>query len=553
MPDSVSSATAPTVHGTAASKVVVKYLDGGKRILITHANGTEQTYRTIPKPKNIKKCKLEETMDFGPGKTFPHNVFLDIQAKIRNDMSSMLDNVAIPWEEVPEGVESTVLTSVLASYPVLHRFPGNWAAKVIMRRICRNKRDTQANKRKRLRGVKAGDANTTPPEVLEEGLAEEQEADHLEHQLVEEDRPDEQDRPDGEDRPIEEDRLIEEDQPDGEDQPNHPPVDKQLLNDASEDDEDEEGAEIKRMAGKRRRRIEDSDSEEDNQHVHPLGSQTPSALCASSAIPTSTYTSSSFTSLPGVDQGNKSQSSSSSKRAKATAGNPPTAPKSVASTKPSARPPKGPTPASKPATSKPTAASKGTKPALTQAAAAARPQGHKRKENTEPEPEPEPEYGPESEPEQGQEFEPESELDEAEQDIPPAKRQKANTKGKGKAVYRSNSWARKCQEEVAGLATAGTTTKKKIKTASRSSKSAPNVAGPSTSVVSASSVAAAVASVSSVTASATSKPRRRPIPRPPPQNTQVAGSLAAKSELIDIFDMSQANNNQRNTRSRTKK
>ncbi|ELU42770.1 hypothetical protein AG1IA_03199 [Rhizoctonia solani AG-1 IA] len=74
----------------------------------------------------------------------------------------------------------------------------------------------------------------------------------------------------------------------------------------------------------------------------------------------------------------------------------------------------------------------------------------------------------------------------------------------------------------------------------------------------------------SVTASATSKPRRRPIPCPPPQNTQAAGSLAAKSELIDIFDMSQANNNQRyergvtnadiltwhysrNTRSRTKK
>ncbi|GAB1528336.1 hypothetical protein RhiTH_011530 [Rhizoctonia solani] len=549
MPDSLSSATAPTVHGTAASKVVVKYLDGGKRILINHANSTEQTYQTIPKPKNIKKCKLEETMDFGPGKMFPHNMFLDIQAKIRNNMSNMLDNVAIPWEEVPKGVESTVLTLVLASYPVLHWFPGNWAAKVIMRRICCNKRNTQANKQKRLRGVKAKDANTTPPKVLEEGLAEEQEANHSEDQLVEEDRPD------GEDWPIEEDRLIEEDQPNGEDQPNHPPVDKQLLNNASKDNEDEEGAEIKRMAGKRRCCIEDSDSEEDNQHVHPLSSQTPSALCASSAIPTSSYKSSLFTSLPGIDQGNKSQSSLSSKRAKATAGNPPTAPKSMASTKPSARPPKGPTPASKPATSKPTAASKGTKPAFTQAAAAARPQGHKRKENTEPEPEPEPEpeYGPESEPEQGQEFKPESELDEAEQDIPPAKRQKANTKGKGKAVYRSNSWARKCQEEVAGLATAGTTTKKKIKTASWSSKSAPNVAGPSTSVVSASSVAAAVASVSSVTASATSKPRRRPIPRPAPQNTQAAGSLAAKSELIDIFDMSQANNNQRNTQSRTKK
>ncbi|KAF8669410.1 hypothetical protein RHS04_08894 [Rhizoctonia solani] len=491
MPDSVSSTTAPTVHGTAASKVVVKYLDGGKRILITHANGTEQTYQTIPKPKNIKKCKLEETMDFGPGKTFPHNVFLDIQAKIQNNMSSILDNIAIPWEEVPEGVESTVLTLVLASYPVLHWFPGNWAAKVIMRRICCNKRNTQANKQKRLRGVKAGDANTTPPKVLEEGLAEEQEANHLEDQLVKEDWPDKQDWPDREDWPIKEDRLIEEDwlikedQPNGEDQPNHPPVDKQLLNNASKDNEDEEGAEIKRMAGKRRCCIEDSNSEEDNQHVHLLGSQTPSALCASSAIPTSTYTSSLFTSLPAVDQGNK-----------------------------------GPTPASKPATSKPTAAFKGTKPALTQAAAAARPQGHKRKENTKPKPEYRPEYGPEyrpeygpeygpkSKPKQGQEFKPESKLDEAKQDIPPAKQQKANTKGKGKVVYCSNLWAHKCQEEVAGLATAGTTTKKKIKTASWSSKLAPNVAGPSTLVVSASSVAAAVASVSSVTASAMSKPCR---------------------------------------------
>ncbi|KAF8757981.1 hypothetical protein RHS01_03644 [Rhizoctonia solani] len=548
MPDSVSSATAPTIaDGSRPSRCQIPRW--GK----AHIDHPCEQYGTDlpnhPKPKNIKKCKLEETMDFGPGKTFPHNVFLDIQlilytGKIQNDMSSMLDNVAIPWEEVPKAWSQP---SSLWYSPLTLFFTGflGTAAKVIMRRICRNKRNTQANKQKRLRGVTAGDANTTPPEVLKEGLAEEQEANHSEHQLVEEDRPDEQDRPDGEDRPIEEDRLIEEDQPDGEDQPNHPPVDKQLLNDASKDNEDEEGAEIKRMAGKRRCCIEDSNSEEDNQHAHPLGSQTPSALCASSAIPTSTYTSSSFTSLPGVDQGNKSQSSLSSKRAKATAGNPPTAPKSVASTKPSARPPKGPTPASKPATSKPTAASKGTKPALTQAAAAARPQGHKRKENTKPEPEPKPEYGPKSEPKQGQEFEPESELDEAEQDIPPQNNKRPIPKERYAHLT--------CQEEVAGLATAGTTTKKKIKTASWSSKSAPNVAGPSTSVVSASSVAAAVASVSSVTASATSKPCRRPIPRLPPQNTQVAGSLAAKSELIDIFNMSQANNNQRNTQSRTKK
>ena len=59
--------------------VVVKLLDVGKCILLIFANGTKETYQTIPKLQNIKKCNLEETMDFGPGKTFPHNMFLDIQ------------------------------------------------------------------------------------------------------------------------------------------------------------------------------------------------------------------------------------------------------------------------------------------------------------------------------------------------------------------------------------------------------------------------------------------------------------------------------------------
>ncbi|KAF8761142.1 hypothetical protein RHS01_00183 [Rhizoctonia solani] len=420
MPDSLSSATAPTVHGTAASKVVVKYLDGGKRILITHANGTEQTYQTIPKPKNIKKCKLEETMDFGPGKTFPHNMFLDIKAKIQNNMSNMLDNVAILWKKSPKAWSQL---SSLWYLPLTQFFI-------------------------------AKDANTTPPK----------------DQLVKEDQPDR------EDWPIKEDRLIEEDQPNGEDQPNHPLVDKQLLNNASKDNEDEEGAEIKRMAG-RRCCIEDSDSEEDNQHVHPLSSQTPSALCASSAIPTSSYKSSLFTSLPGVDQGNKSQSSLSSKRAKATAGNPPTAPKSMASTKPSARPPKGPTPASKP-------------------------------------PPPNPPLHP--------------------------------------RVPNLHLLKLRLQPALRAISVRRIPSPSKVKNSNQSpSWMKPNKTYPPQNdnrpipKESASSVAAAVASVSSVTASATSKPRRRPIPRPPPQNTQAAGSLAAKSELIDIFDMSQANNNQR--------
>ncbi|ELU36061.1 hypothetical protein AG1IA_09910 [Rhizoctonia solani AG-1 IA] len=48
-----------------------------------------------------------------------------------------------------------------------------------------------------------------------------------------------------------------------------------------------------------------------------------------------------------------------------------------------------------------------------------------------------------------------------------------------------------------------------------------------------------------------SKPCCQPIPCLLPQNTQAAGSLAAKSELINIFNMSQANNNQRYKRGAT--
>ncbi|QRW21857.1 Retrotransposable element Tf2 protein [Rhizoctonia solani] len=78
----------------------------------------------------------------------------------------------------------------------------------------------------------AKDANLTLPEVLNEGLAEKQEANHLEDQFVEKVLYTNLDQP-------------------NEDQPNPPLADKQLLNNISKDkDEFEKGAEIKRMVGK---------------------------------------------------------------------------------------------------------------------------------------------------------------------------------------------------------------------------------------------------------------------------------------------------------------
>ncbi|KAF8674982.1 hypothetical protein RHS04_06950 [Rhizoctonia solani] len=197
MVNSVSSATAPV--GGTATDLPARYLKGGKFVKITFPDGTQKTVPTIEKPQNIKKCKgLEGYMDFGVGKTFPHGMWLDIKAKFRNNLASMLGNVGVTWELVPYNVRAAVLVSTKAAYPVLYRFPEDWAGKALMKTICKNKRDTKANKQGRLRGGK--NANTNAPlqsageDPAEEEPAEEEpvEEEPVEEEPVEEELAEEE-------------------------------------------------------------------------------------------------------------------------------------------------------------------------------------------------------------------------------------------------------------------------------------------------------------------------------------------------------------------------
>ncbi|KAG8752515.1 hypothetical protein FRC11_008266 [Ceratobasidium sp. 423] len=139
-------------------------------------------------------------------------------------------------------------------------------------------------------------------------------------------------------------------------------------------------------------------------------------------------------------------------------------------------------------------------------------------------------------------------------ETPPTKRQKGNaqTKEKSKASGRSNSWAQNCQDEVTQLesASASVNTKKKSIAAAPPSTSTSNAAGHSTLTISATALAAAAASTSEPSAPAP-KARLRPKLRPPPEDPSATTSLAAKSEMVDEFDLSKTA--QRKTRSGGKK
>ncbi|CAE6399127.1 unnamed protein product [Rhizoctonia solani] len=300
MVNNVSGATAP-VAGTAADQPAAQYLNKGKSVKITFPNGTQQIVPVIPKPTNIKKCKgMEAFLDFGPGKTFSHGMYLDIQSKFRNDMSSLLGNVAIPWEEVPYDVRANVLVSVKAAYPVLYRFPEDWVGKMMMKKVCKNKRDTNTNKRGRLRGnganTNAQDAGEPMTEdepaveeqaVEDEPMAEDEPA--VEEQAVE-DEPMDKDEPTVEepaveDKPMAEPAVEEQavEEPAVEDEPmveDEPAVKEQVVED--EDNSEEQVIFPKGM--RKHRRIEDSDDEE----LTEPNSSVPSTIHTSSPAPSTT-------------------------------------------------------------------------------------------------------------------------------------------------------------------------------------------------------------------------------------------------------------------------
>ncbi|CEL62184.1 hypothetical protein RSOLAG1IB_12520 [Rhizoctonia solani AG-1 IB] len=538
-------------------------------------------------------------------------MYLAIQQKMRIDMGTLLDNVAVSWSEVPYSVRQTVLTSALATFPVLYRFPNNWVAEMLMVKVCRNKRDTVANKKSRLRG-QAEDQKTSVPAAG-----------------IEESKDEDEDKDEGGDQP--QGGLDDEvaDKAEGEslvDESIHPPEDteEQLDDHPAEDrasdptsgDEFEDNemetaeADLDDLDGPERQSqgdehvtIDESEAQVDDlmfsqdevETNKQVGAQAPSTLHASSPIPLTICTSS--PSLPIVQptpprsgsapsQGkDKTKAPKAATKSKPTASSiavstppnsstshrvssstlssktpsaPPTAPAAPTNATPaskSAKTPSRPTIPRKPADKAPTTSKKTTDASSKAASSNSRAPANKApaassdsvtsgaqvstasqkttsKRKAQPDLESEPAHVPEQ---------PAVE--------PPAKKQKANTqvKRKSKATNRSNSWARKCQEEVAQLESANTNAKKKsVKTAGPATS-----AGPSNAIPGASS--STPASTLGVSSTDQVKPPRRPRARPPPKDAPAEMTLAIKQEMVDLFDMKSASVPRRETRSTTKK
>ncbi|KDN44765.1 hypothetical protein RSAG8_05238, partial [Rhizoctonia solani AG-8 WAC10335] len=117
----------------------------------------------IKKPQNVSKCKLMETMGCGDGDEFdePKGTYLDIQAKYRRNVDAITDGQALRYSDIPDLDRHNIHGSVLSSFVYLHRFPGNWVGKEMLRRNCRNKRDTLANKQGRKKGTRRGHNRTS--------------------------------------------------------------------------------------------------------------------------------------------------------------------------------------------------------------------------------------------------------------------------------------------------------------------------------------------------------------------------------------------------------
>ncbi|CEL53974.1 hypothetical protein RSOLAG1IB_11506 [Rhizoctonia solani AG-1 IB] len=154
---------------------------------------------------------------------------------MRIDMGTLLDNVAISWSEVSYSVRQTVLTSSLATFPVLYRFPNNWVAEMLMVKVCRNRRDTVANKKSRLRGqaevektsVQAGDADKSKDEDEDSGGSEPQ-GDHDDEAV---------DKAEGEEGLVDESMHPDEDTEEFDDPPTEDQVNDPTSRDEFEDDE----------------------------------------------------------------------------------------------------------------------------------------------------------------------------------------------------------------------------------------------------------------------------------------------------------------------------
>ncbi|CCO31179.1 hypothetical protein BN14_05214 [Rhizoctonia solani AG-1 IB] len=565
MVNTATGATAPTTGNTAASHGSATYLREGKWVRITFPDGAKKTVRTIPKPKNIKKCNLESHADFGNGKTFPHSLWLDLQAKVRNDMTNLLSSVGVPWEEVSYPVRHTVLTSALAAYPVLYRFPNNWLAEALMKKVCRNKRDTNANKRGRLR--ENATSNAAPIEDDKEVNEEVNDQPRVNPTFnVEEDMEPVDDTPtddeeaywdDGEaelKEPTSNPKVPEDEEPTSNDEPDKDAESQGIPVEEADDEpstqpvvddqeplssEDEEKIEVPLSTRKNTRtrkarpQIKDSDSEEDLT-TKPAKQPTASKAITSAGLTVRTHAPSSKFSTSSFAPSSASDISRSFSKTPATSPLPLSCPNSldasVASSKASSTSSILPATSSSKATAskarnsvskQPRAVDKATSimtKGLDPGQVATAPSNHKRKAKADLGPQPL-------------------------VDNPPSKRQRPNNqvKRKGKAPNRSDSWARSCQEEVEQLesATVNKATTKEQPRASRPSNSATSAASSSNQVLAPAPTPAPRA-------------RARPFPRPPRPDAPSAITLEVKQEMVDEFDLSRSSN-RRSTRSAAKK
>ncbi|KAF8755112.1 hypothetical protein RHS01_05440 [Rhizoctonia solani] len=368
----------------------------------------------------------------------------------------MLGNVGVTWELVPYNVWAAVLVSTKAAYPVLYRFPEDWAGKALMKTICKNKRDTRANKQGRLRRGKNANTNTPLQSAKEEPAKEES----AKEEPVKEE-------------PIKEELAKEE------------PVEEEL----AKEEPDDVGVRVSstRTAdlGKKRCRIEDSNSEDE-----PEVKQSVSKACTLTPAPT-----------PTSDAPVLKPSACASKFSSCTH-------KPAASNTPATKaktPLLPPLPSIGKTTNQTAPITKSTNTGASPSL--------KRKAQPEP--------GPGVE----------SNLETATKPAkpPPTKRQKGSVHTKGKVSGRSNSWAQNCQDEVSQLESASAKTKKKSTAVASTSASI------STKVTAALNTAVAPVSEPS---DSVPKPRVRPKPRPPPQDLSAATSHAAKSEMVNEFDLS---------------
>ncbi|KAF8679881.1 hypothetical protein RHS04_03868 [Rhizoctonia solani] len=135
----------------------VWYLNNTRvRITYTNPDCLPKTWPIIPKPKNASECKLEREMMCGADFDEPHDTYLNIRAATRRNLNALTGGRAILYNELTDINQHTILTSVQSEYEYLFRFPGNWAGREMLRRICCNKRDTIANKSNRVKGTRRG-------------------------------------------------------------------------------------------------------------------------------------------------------------------------------------------------------------------------------------------------------------------------------------------------------------------------------------------------------------------------------------------------------------